>query len=325
MASDGETVAVRARPSNPDSSQPIRYLVSADESILVGNFEQAIADFIETVVARLRNERIVESELERLWRDVCDERRDPATARLRRYEAALRCDPDEAPPRALAELDSLVAEAGADAVAEVAGAISGENALSLLDQVRAASKNGGGIVARWDHAAQTSKLHSAAEDGAKAPWLRGLEAARALRIAWGLGDAPLKSTQFETLISLKRGTLGSTAKSTPFPVGLAIERDDGVKLLLRSHFPRSRRFEVARLLGDMIGAPQADTWHPATDLRTARQKYQRAFAAELLCPVDGLRTLLGGDHSDDALWSAAEHFDVSELAVKHQIENHIDC
>jgi len=56
------------------------------------------------------------------------------------------------------------------------------------------------------------------------------------------------------------------------------------------------------------------------------QKAERAFAAELLAPADGLKEMLpelSGDTID--LRTVAElsaHFRVSDLVVEHQLENH---
>jgi Zn-dependent peptidase ImmA (M78 family) len=61
---------------------------------------------------------------------------------------------------------------------------------------------------------------------------------------------------------------------------------------------------------------------PATDTRTARQKAQRAFAAEFLCPIGALRQFLDKDFSPDSIAAAGEHFGVSDLAVKSVLANH---
>jgi Zn-dependent peptidase ImmA (M78 family) len=59
----------------------------------------------------------------------------------------------------------------------------------------------------------------------------------------------------------------------------------------------------------------------STDLSTARQKYQRAFAAELLCPVDAVVNFLDGDLSESALDEAAEYFEVGEITVRSLLSN----
>lgn len=61
---------------------------------------------------------------------------------------------------------------------------------------------------------------------------------------------------------------------------------------------------------------------PATRSYTYRQKLQRAFAGEFLCPFDALADLLGGDLSADAREDAASHFNVSERTVSSLLVNH---
>ena len=64
-----------------------------------------------------------------------------------------------------------------------------------------------------------------------------------------------------------------------------------------------------------------DRWLPATDAKTARQKLQRAFAIEFLCPIQSLTEFLGDDFSSDATEEAAEHFGVSHTAVETHLVN----
>ena len=59
---------------------------------------------------------------------------------------------------------------------------------------------------------------------------------------------------------------------------------------------------------------------PATNAATYRQKMQRAFAAELLCPIESLLGSLD-DLSYEAQQQAAERFKVSPLAVESQLTN----
>ena len=57
------------------------------------------------------------------------------------------------------------------------------------------------------------------------------------------------------------------------------------------------------------------------DKATARQQYQKAFAAELLCPIDALTAFLEDDYSDVAIDEAAGHFGVSPMAVNALLAN----
>jgi Zn-dependent peptidase ImmA (M78 family) len=93
-------------------------------------------------------------------------------------------------------------------------------------------------------------------------------------------------------------------------------------LFFRRRNRPGRRFEAARFIAEQLQAPTTDRWLAATDARTARQKTQRAFAAELLCPIDVLRSELAGDYGDEALEEAAERFGISVRAVQSQLANH---
>jgi Zn-dependent peptidase ImmA (M78 family) len=69
-------------------------------------------------------------------------------------------------------------------------------------------------------------------------------------------------------------------------------------------------------------AQSEDAWLPSTDTKTVRQKVQRAFAAEFLCPIDHLMTFLGDTGiTEAALDDAADYFGVSPLAVRSHLEN----
>ena len=84
----------------------------------------------------------------------------------------------------------------------------------------------------------------------------------------------------------------------------------------------ARRFEAARLLSDFMFASMKDRWLPATDAKTVRQKLQRAFSAEFLCPISSLKHLLQGDYSSDSLDEAGYYFGVSPLAIRSHLANH---
>jgi Zn-dependent peptidase ImmA (M78 family) len=61
---------------------------------------------------------------------------------------------------------------------------------------------------------------------------------------------------------------------------------------------------------------------PATGVYTQRQKFQRAFAQEFLCPFMALREFLGKDRPDDeAIEEAASHFQVSPLLIRSALVN----
>ena len=73
-----------------------------------------------------------------------------------------------------------------------------------------------------------------------------------------------------------------------------------------------------RLIAGHLTMSAVNRFVPATRAATARQKVQRAFAAEFLCPVDGLRELFGTRSPEgDEIDAAAEHYGVSSLVVEN--------
>ncbi|MDO5498992.1 MAG: hypothetical protein Q4F67_04840 [Propionibacteriaceae bacterium] len=85
---------------------------------------------------------------------------------------------------------------------------------------------------------------------------------------------------------------------------------------------RSQRFAAARALGrrsiSPIGGPS---------LLTRATKYgeqaERAFAAELLAPAEGIEEVISGDFSDSSIEKAAEYYSVTSILIQHQIDNQI--
>ena len=61
---------------------------------------------------------------------------------------------------------------------------------------------------------------------------------------------------------------------------------------------------------------------PVTRASTARQKFQRAFAQEFLCPTEELKDFLEGTPmGDDDINEAAAYFEVSPLTIKRTLVN----
>jgi hypothetical protein len=107
------------------------------------------------------------------------------------------------------------------------------------------------------------------------------------------------------------------------PIGLAVRTGNGhIKLHFHKRNRPARRFEAARFIADYLSSEINGRWLPVTDTATVRQKMQRAFAAEFLCPIGSLRSYLGDEFLPEALEDAAEHFGISEMAIKSHLANH---
>lgn len=104
--------------------------------------------------------------------------------------------------------------------------------------------------------------------------------------------------------------------------GLAERSNGNVGLVLRRGPQASETFRCARLIGELLGT--SESVGAATSTQSARQKRNRAFAAEFLVPAESLRDRVGPYtlHEGDDLDVIAAEYGVSSWVVRHQIENH---
>jgi hypothetical protein len=115
FASDSQSVQVVGHPTNPLSEEPVRFLADFAESVPADVFEREIDNLLGLVLARLSALGQEDTGLRSLWNEVCNERRNPELATLRRFEAVLGFDPQEAPQGLLDRMISLADRAGEQA------------------------------------------------------------------------------------------------------------------------------------------------------------------------------------------------------------------
>jgi hypothetical protein len=317
--SDAETIEVRMKPSEMADIEPIRYLSDFAGFVDAGKFENEVAAFIELVKERLDTFGLKQSGLHQLWSDVCRERLDPAEAIARRIEAQLGMDPGEAPAELIDRIAGLRDRAGLDTLFEIAIACSGSEPARALDE----------IVGMADSEAPRGRFDDelgAIEIGAACPpGEQGWMLARSVRQKLGLGDEPVGDSRLAALLGIEESLLSEPRpQAVARPVGLAIRDGDGsgIGFHFRKRNHLGLRFEAARFIADNLIGAQSAPWLLTSDTKTARQKLQRAFAAEFLCPVDGLKSLLRNDFSPSAVEEASMHFGVSEWAVESHLANH---
>jgi hypothetical protein len=319
--SDGETIEASCRPSRQNSPEQICYLSDFKVSIDGVEFESAVDRFIEHVLARLQAQNAGETDLSKLWRDVTAERRDPTEQVWRKLEARLGFDPDEAPEQIMRDLLALGEQAGQAALDEIAPALPKG---TLDDAIRRAAciAHGTGTIAHVQEPEALRHLHFSAH---MPPWDRGRSLATAARRAWAISQDVVTDQDLSDLFDIPvRSFSPEHGADRRAPFGLAVRKsgDSHLKLLFKRRNASGLRFEAARFLADYLTAPNSDAWLPATDTRTARQKMQRAFAAEFLCPINALLSFLNDDLSEERIEEAAAYFGVSALTAKNQLASH---
>lgn len=319
IASDGNTIALVAKPTPERENTPYRYINDVTSLISAAEFEGEVDLFIEAVLRRLESLQIVESNLADIWRSVLLERQDPERSRYRKLEALLGEDPDEMDEPVLRRWLADASLTGQAALEEIAASrVLGQELPDLRHLVEVARSKGA-------HANPADRATFAPgtdlRKGASPAWEVGVTSARLFRTQLGLGAKPLSNQLLAEIYGTGADLLNETKESLEMDLSLALVEANEARVLLRSKWQTGRRFELARLLADALLYPDTDPLSPATRSTTYRQKAQRAFAAELLCPISAVDEVLAGDYSMESQQDAAHHFNVSELTIRTQLAN----
>lgn len=321
MSSDGEQLQVRARPTGGQRWEPVRYLERLDCNVSIINFQESVESFVDCVLRRLASYQIERTELHLIWQDLNRERRQPEVSSTRRFEALLGFDAGSAPDALIAELLADERHAGRAAIDEVVAEFRGA-ALTILREVDDTLSRHGTLL----DSAEVEKLRRerGSWDVAAPPWERGEAAARDARKMWRLSEAPVSSEKLADLVGADPALINDQRViHVPIPAARWNSRERRTwSAVLRSRWEEGKRFDLCRLIADALVAPDGEHLMPATNAKTSRQRFQRAFAAELLCPFDALVRHLNSQHPEDEdIEGAAHYFGVSPLLVRSKLAN----
>ena len=318
MSSDGVRASISSSPTIDPAVGLYRYVgAPVVEMVAASAVEEAIRSFAKTVLDLLDGAGVADTNLHRLWRDVERERGDPEAARLRRLEARLGYDPDEIAAADLRATADAVREFGGDSVEELAADAGWQGATTLpsVEEIASAAERTGMDL----HLQDAVRLHADEDGPVQGPvwgeataWRVGVAAARALRRQDAMDGQPIRNERLAGLAGAPTAVLDETAR--PSSLSFVLAAGDRAQVALRSKWETGRRFALARLLGDRL-LGHVEPLSPATRAYTYRQKAQRAFAAEFLCPYKAVCDFLGDDRSEEHRHDAASHFNVSPLAI----------
>ncbi len=322
LASDGLQVTVTSMPSEDPNARAFRYLGAKHEVVAVECLQAATHQFIGRVLDMLSQAAVAQTELRELWQTLQEEIARPDIAARRSIEALLGCDPQEANA---ATIRARLADArylGRSAIAELAAAASagGSDMAGAADVRRIARQSG------FD--ARVADVIGPPDDdriprwGTCQAWRVGIATAKALRQRATLDGVPMDNRLLASMAGTSPAVIDRTDRVSG-RISFAYDDESGSsRLAMRSRWETGRRFDLARLIADRLFAHSiGDPLLPATLSSTYRQKAQRAFAAELLAPIDAVDEFLGGEHTDDRLSEAAEYFNVSPLTISSILAN----
>jgi hypothetical protein len=321
MWGEGERVGLASKSDPEGVVGPVRYVTDALFFILGKDFESAIDQFLALVADEKSGYGSDRDALRRLLNVLRAERADPEIAQWRRLEAQLGFDPDQAPESLVREVGGFSQRYGNAGIEEAVQAHPGIEAANVLSQeIRVAESNG------WDcdFTAAVRSVGNLSRDYTLPPWRTAQEFAQRLRSAIGISSGLVQDKVLAEVAdihpaALESATIGGGGKQLEYGLRLKTEKPRS-RLVFHTRAATSRRFELGRAIGDAIWG--RDVIGPLASSKTARQKFQRAFAQSLLCPFDELMAFLDtSDPTDDDIADAAQHYDVSERVVRTTLMN----
>ena len=319
---DGSTFEVRGVQSalaNPD----VRFWQVGSEGLPRATAESTLAGFIDDVAARLAAAGLSHSEVTLRWSRVSRSLSDPDERAFCEAAGALGVD-----PYGVSEEDALFIE-------EAAGLFSGEALLEFLAGVGSAAR---GKLLNWMREAEgrpqeqsclpeldgiarrfgsdTSHEHPA---GA---WVTGYRAARAFREFMAIPPGE-KLTSLSDIAGRLGGRSFACTSGVSGVLALVCRTGGDVRIHVRERGGRdwarqAESFAFARAIGDVVCFGDARRSVVNGLHQAERQAAGRAFAAELLAPVESVLDMVESGLDDDEI---AGSFNVSPQVIARQIEN----
>jgi hypothetical protein len=320
---EGETVRL-AWNADKDSEddRPVRFLTRGNLSADNVTLQQRLAGFVNSVIDRLVEQGVDETPLASEWANI--QSADEEETEFCIAAARLGLDPYS---EALKYSDEILRSANhladRELLQDFLDVVDPDKIATTLSWVSAAKSYIHALTSR--PSGEIAELRSAARQlpdwNALRPWELGWKQAQLIRQAAEVQpDQPFDIERWVTDVTRPTNSLGLHAfgetKEGAYPLLVVSHR----------HPDTSKRFVLARALWHVLWRDS-----PAflvTSAHTDRQKTERAFAAELLAPAQGISSRLVDDsvHSgleESALDELAAHFRVSTLLVQHQIENQV--
>jgi hypothetical protein len=318
--SDGERIVLNCNPTRSRPAEPLRYLCQLAAVVRAPVFEDTINSFVQSTLDQLDAKEIKASNLLAIWKNVMEERSSPEVSVRRKLEALLGYDVDEANEDLIERLIRDIGKLGEAGVQELAATYSEKSNVATSDEIETAANAYGFSCNPRDTVRLRSESVSHLPVG-EAAWKRGVAAARALREQEGLSQDSVSNERLCQLVGVTTSVINNRNQRGPLTFEYDTKQTEG-KIVLKSGYETGRRFGLARLLGDRVaGAASGPLKLAAQRTHTYRQKLQRAFAGEFLCPFNELERFLNGDFGDDAIQDAVQRFNVSDITIRTLLVN----
>lgn len=316
FTSDTQSIALQHK-LHENALGRIKYLQAFSASVDASQFQQAAFSLIEQTVQQLDAQGVQATDLHHAWAALQQELGHTGSFRYRQLEAQLGFDVDESEEGYISRLLQAETQFGSTAVDEITQAEK-DNTLQALQDVREQLSLSKSTISFKETTLQP-KLHTQAQQ----PWEKGRAMAQALREVWAIDSDKLSNEQIADRLHANKN-LWAELSQQEGSLAVAHTQTAGSTstIVLGKSRPEAQRFMLARIVGDHLFAANTKDMLVCTIGKTYRQKYQRAFAQELLCPYSALVSWLNTvQPNEEAISQAAEYFSVSPLLVQTVLVN----
>jgi len=320
---EGERVGIASRSDPQGVMGPVRFLTDALLFIAAVEYERAVDQFLQTAADERVGYGSDRAALRTLLEALTLERADPEIADWRRIEAELGFDPSTAPESLMQEIAQLIQRYGRQGIEEAAIAAPGAGAAEVLRREISAAEASPWTCDFSDAVKAAGKLGNDLSNDP--PWTAAEKAAQTVRQALGTKPGPLRNKHLSELVGVGeeafRPVPAVSNGNLAYGLRLKSKNRQTDLVALRSRWTHDRRFEVTRALGDKIWS-KTDPLGPLARSKTARQKFQRAFAQSLLCPFEDLMNYVNTQEpNEEDVSAAARHFHVAERVIQTILVN----
>src|SRR5690554_30895 len=315
FASDTQSIHLQLK-LHQDKIGGIRYLEAYSGKITAQQFETAVFKLIEQTLEQLNSKGLKNTDLHQAWADLKEDLNQADRFRYRQLEAQLGFDQNEGELNYITKLLEVENQFGHSAVDEVTQAEKNKT-LEVLQAVKNQLNQSKSLISF-----ENTQVKNNTSDKTLQPWVAGQKAAQELRNNWAINSGFISNEQLADRLMASKNLWQELSTSEVNLAAAQAEANKTAKVILGKTRPFAQRFMLARIIGDYLYTASGEKILVCTTGKTYRQKYQRAFAQELLCPYAALIERLGTVEPDDeAISEAAEYFLVSPLVVNTVLVN----
>ncbi|WP_405086709.1 ImmA/IrrE family metallo-endopeptidase [Microbispora sp. NBC_01389] len=314
-----ETRLVWSRDRTSSREHPTRFISQGEAQIEATLVSDRLGLIVTGVIARLEERGVRGTPLATEWQSI--QAADEEEAEFCLAAARLGLDPYSDARKFEPEILRVAQELGGQVYVDFLNAVDPGLIGRTLNWVKQARDKVNELPAQASESAALSLREAIRGAGLRhhtLPWRQGWSQAREVRQALELEpDEVFDPTE------LVSSVLDITADPGIQAAGNVPTQKRPLVVVGHSYPATAERFTLSRALWHVIY--EDDPFFLVTAAYTDRHKIERAFAAELLAPAEGIAEELGNLRmiSAEELERIAEHFRVSTFVVQHQVENQL--